>query len=130
MYKRQVYIASNDIKIPTTKDFGVDGKYYPVITTTTGGGPLEAPDVNNAARISVIRPAVDQAADTADVTVSIYDKNTSVSASKTFTVRVPALTQEEINKELELMKQAKEHYFDGIKADNADTNNIISNLKP
>ena len=125
-----VYIASNDIKIPTTKDFGVDGKYYPVITTTTGGGPLEAPDVNNAARISVIRPAVDQAADTADVTVSIYDKNTSVSASKTFKVRVPALTQEEINKELELMKEAKAHYFDGIKAGNTDANNIISDLKP
>ena len=125
-----VYIASNDVKIPTTKDFGVDGKYYPVITTTTGGGPLEAPDVNNAARISVIRPAVGQAAGTADVTVSIYDKNTSVSASKTFKVRVPALTQEEIDKELELMAQAKAHYFDGIKAGNADANNIISDLKP
>lgn len=74
-----VYTASNDIKIPTTRDFGVDGKYYPVITTTTDSDLLEAPDVNNAARISVIRPAVGQAAGTADVTVSIYDKNTSVS---------------------------------------------------
>ncbi len=125
-----VYTASNDIKIPTTKDFGVDGKYYPVITTTTNSDLLEAPDVNNAARISVIRPAVDQAAGTADVTVSIYDKNTSVSASKTFTVHVPALTQNEIDSELRLMEQAKAHYFDGIKAGNADTNNIISDLKP
>ena len=125
-----VYTASNDIKIPTTGDFGVDGKYYPVITTTTDSDLLEAPDVNNAARISVIRPAVDQAAGTADVTVSIYDKNTSVSASKTFKVRVPALTQNEIDSELRLMEQAKAHYFDGIKAGNTDANNIISDLKP
>ena len=125
-----VYTASNDIKIPTTKDFGVDGKYYPVITTTTGGGPLEAPDVNNAARISVIRPAVNQEAKEAEVTVSIYDKNTSVSASKTFKVRVPALTQSEIDSELRLMEQAKAHYFDGIKADNIAANNIVSDLKP
>ena len=125
-----VYTASNDIKIPTTKDFGVDGKYYPVITTTTNGDLLEAPDVNNAARISVIRPAVGQEAKEAEVTVSIYDKNTSVSASKTFKVHVPALTKDEIDKELELMAQAKAHYFDGIKADNADANNIVSDLKP
>ena len=125
-----VYTASNDIKIPTTKDFGVDGKYYPVITTTTNSDLLEAPDVNNAARISVIRPAVDQAAGTADVTVSIYDKNTSVSASKTFKVRVPALTQSEIDSELRLMEQAKAHYFDGIKADNTAANKIVSDLKP
>ena len=86
--------------------------------------------VNNAARISVIRPAVDQEAKEAEVTVSIYDKNTSVSASKTFKVRVPALTKDEIDKELKLIKEAKAHYFDGIKAGNADANNIISDLKP
>ncbi len=125
-----VYIASNDIKIPTTKDFGVDGKYYPVITTTTDSDLLEAPDVNNAARISVIRPAVNQEAKEAEVTVSIYDKNTSVSASKTFTVHVPALTQNEIDSELRLMEQAKAHYFDGIKADNTAANKIVSDLKP
>ena len=125
-----VYTASNDIKIPTTRDFGVDGKYYPVITTTTDSDLLEAPDVNNAARISVIRPAVGQEAKEAEVTVSIYDKNTSVSASKTFKVHVPALTKDEIDKELELMAQAKAHYFDGIKAGNTAANNIVSDLKP
>ena len=123
------YTASNDIKIPTTKDFGVDGKYYPVIITTTDEELLEAPDVNNAARISVIRPAVSQSDREASFTVSIYDKNTSVRVSKTFTVKVPALTQDEIDKEKTLMTAAKEHYFDGIKGDNTSANNILSNLK-
>ena len=123
------YTASNDIKIPTTKDFGVDGKYYPVVITTTDEELLEAPDVNNAARISVIRPAVSQSDREASFTVSIYDKNTSVRVSKTFTVKVPALTQDEIDKEKTLMTAAKEHYFDGIKGDNTSANNILSNLK-
>lgn len=86
--ENDVYTAVNDIQLPTTRDFGVDGKYYPVVITSTDDALLEAPDVNNAARVTVYRPAVGAEAGTAAITVTIYDKNTSVSVSKTFTVQV------------------------------------------
>lgn len=123
------YTAANDIQLPTTRDFGIDGKYYPVVITTTNEELLAPPDVNNAARVAVYRPAVGGGDGTADITVTIYDKNTSVSASKTFTIQVPALTQKEINDELALMEKVKAQYFEGIKGENTSATDITSDLK-
>lgn len=123
------YTSANDIQLPTTRDFGVDGKYYPVVITTSDDELLAAPDVNNAARVAVYRPAVDAEDGTADITVTIYDKNTSVSASKTFTIKVPALTQKEVDDELELMEKVKSQYFEGIKGGNNNASDITMDLK-
>ena len=123
------YTAVNDIKYPATGDFGVDGKYYPVVITSSNNELIASPDVNNAARTTVYRPAVGQSAEQAKVTVTIYDKNTSVSASKEFTVNVPALTQEEIDAEKALMTKVKAVYFDGIKNGNTSADNITSDMK-
>lgn len=123
------YTAVNDIKYPATGDFSVDGKYYPVVITSSNNELIASPDVNNAARTTVYRPAVGQSAEQAKVTVTIYDKNTSVSASKEFTVNVPALTQEEIDAEKALMTEVKDAYFDGIKNGNTSADNITSDMK-
>ena len=128
-YGNGVYTAVNDIKYPTTGDFGVDGKYYPVVITSSNNELIASPDVNNAARTTVYRPAVGQSEGQATITVTIYDKNTSVSASKEFTVNVPALTQEEIDAEKALMTKVKAAYFDGIKNGNTSTDNITSDMK-
>lgn len=126
-----VYTVTNDIQLPTTRDFGVDGKVQPVtITTSDETGTLVVPDGNNAALVTVYRPAPGENAQpvTTEFTVTLYDKDTSVSASKTFTVKVLPLTQEEIDRELALMSKVKAAYFDGIKNANTDEENIRTDL--
>lgn len=52
-----------------------------------------------------------------------------VLAEKTFTVSVQPITQEEIDAELAMMQQVKEHYWDGIKKANSDKNSVTGDLQ-
>lgn len=121
-----VYTVSNDIRIPNTKDFGVDGKYEPVSVVSENDEVLVSPDVNNAARISVIRPMKDPVK--TKFTVSITDNYKNVSASRTFEVLVMPITEDELNAEIALMEKVKASYFDGIKGGNDSKDDITSNL--
>lgn len=121
--------VTNDIKFPTTRDFGIDGKEFPVSITIDNHDVVITPDVNNAARVEVIRPAVGKSAATAKITLSVTDKNTNVSASREYTIEVPALTKSEIDAEKALMAKVKDAYFDGIRGANTDKNDIGSNLR-
>ncbi|MBP8640629.1 MAG: S-layer homology domain-containing protein [Oscillospiraceae bacterium] len=123
-----VYTALNDIKLPTTKDFGVDGKYYPITLKSSDTDVLVTPDVNNAARVYVYRPLPGKTAKTAILTVSLTDKATGISASKEFEISVSPLTQGEIDAEIALMDLAKAHYFDGIKNGNAIADSVTTDL--
>jgi hypothetical protein len=120
----------NDIQFPTTRDFGIDGKETPVIITTDNPNVVITPDVNNAARVEIIRPSVGKESAEATVTLAITQKDTNISASKTFNLSVPALTQNEIDAEKALMTKVKASYFDGIKGSNASADDIDSNLYP
>ena len=128
--ENSVYTAANDIQLPTTRDFDVDGKYYPVTITTSNGAILTAPDVNNAARVEVYRPGPAQEDAEGTITVTLHDRDTSVTASREFKIKVPALTQEEIDGELALMERVKAAYFDGIKGGNDARNNVRTDLSP
>lgn len=123
-----IYTIKHDIKFPTTRDFGVDGKENPIIISSSDEDTIQSPDVNNAARVAVIRPAVGGEAKTVTVTVSIEDSTTSVSASRSFDFKVLPLTNEEIQSEKELMNKVIASYFDGIKGANTEKDNIKSNL--
>ncbi len=109
-----VYLAANDIQFPTTRDFGVDGKNYPITITSSNEDVIVAPDVANAARVSVYRPLAGRSAETVILTVTITDKEKGISASKDFTVEVQPLTQGEIDSALALMTLTKDSYFDGL----------------
>ena len=122
------YIAANDIHFPTTRYFGVDGKYTPVIITSSDPGTIVPPDVNNAARVEVYRPLPGEDARDVTVTVTIKDKETGVAASRDFVITVQPLTQQEIDDELALMAEVKAHYFDGIRNGNTDPEHITGNL--
>lgn len=122
------YIAANDIHFPTTRDFGVDGKYTPVTITSSDAETIVPPDVNNAARVEVYRPLPGEAAKDVTVTVTITDKETGVTVSRDFVVTVQPLTQQEIDAELALMDEVKAHYFDGIRNGNTDPEHITGNL--
>lgn len=120
----------NDIQFPTTRDFGIDGAETPVVITTNNSNTVITPDVNNAARVEIIRPSVGKESAEATVTLAITQKDTNISASKTFNIIVPALTQDEIDAEKALMTKVKASYFDGIKGSNASADDIDSNLYP
>ena len=123
-----VYTATEDIRIPRTRDFGIDGKYCPISVTTSDNDVLEEPGVNNAARIWVYRDLPGGETKLVTMTVTITDKASGVSVSRDFKIKVPALTQEEVDQEIALMEQVKAHYFDGIKANNPDKDHVTTNL--
>ena len=89
---------------------------------------LEEPGVNNAARIWVYRDVPGGETKLVTMTVTITDKASGVSVSRDFQIKVPALTQEEVDKEIALMEHVKAHYFDGIKANNPDKDHVTTNL--
>ncbi len=89
----------------------------------------KAPDVNNAARVEVYRPAVGKEDAKVTVTVTISDKDTNVTASKSFDIVVTALTQEEIDTEKALMTKVIASYFDGIKGKNTYADDISKNMQ-
>lgn len=122
------YIAANDIHFPTTRDFGVDGKYTPVIITSSDADTIVPPGVNNAARAEVYRPLPGENAKDVTVTVTIKDKETGIAVSRDFVIAVQPLTQQEIDDELALMAEVKAHYFDGIRNGNTDPEHITGNL--
>ena len=124
------YLAANDIHFPTTRDFGVDGKYTPVTITSSDADTIVPPDVNNAARAEVYRPLPGEAAKDVTVTVTITDSDSGVAASRDFVIEVQPLTQQEIDAELALMAAVKAHYFDGIRNGNTDAKNILTDLHP
>lgn len=122
------YIAANDIHFPNTRDFGVDGKYTPVIITSSDEDTIVPPGVNNAARVEVYRPLPGEDAKDVTVTVTIKDKETGIAVSRDFVIAVQPLTQQEIDDELALMAEVKAHYFDGIRNGNPDPEHITGNL--
>ena len=124
------YLAANDIHFPTTRDFGVDGKYTPVTITSSDEDTIVPPDVNNAARAEVYRPLPGEAAKDVTVTVTLTDADSGVAALRDFVIEVQPLTQAEIDAELALMAEVKAHYFDGIRNANTDAKNILTDLHP
>lgn len=146
-----VYSVSGDIQFPITGDLnrymldkygeghGFDGKYTPVLITSDNPDVIKAPNVANAARVAVYRPAVGQGEKTVTLTVKILDRpsgegrdyaNLPVLAEKRFTVTVQPLTEAEITNELALMAEVKAHYWDGIKNGNTAARDVTGDLAP
>ncbi len=125
-----VYTVSHDVQLPTTGDFGVDGKDYPITITSDNEAVAQAPGVRNAARVTVLRPGVGRPDGLATVTVTLADRDTALTASRSFTLRVPALTQAEVDGELALMARVRAAYFDGIRGENAARDDVRTDLAP
>lgn len=141
--------VKNDIQFPTTRDLntylmaqygeGFDGKFTPVLLTSDDAFTVREPDVANAARVAVYRPAVGKEAKTVTLTVKILDRPSGegrnyakmpVLAEKRFTVTVQPLTEAEITNELALMAEVKAHYWDGIKNENTAARDVTGDLAP
>lgn len=134
-----VYTTSNDIQFPTTRDLKIDGKYTPVVITSSDPGVIEVPTTPNSARVWVYRPLPGEAAKTVTLTMKILDRPNGpqpgddlstmrVLASKEIKVTVQPLTQAEIDAEIALMAKVKAAYWDGIRNANTDQNNVTTDL--
>lgn len=135
-----VYTTSNDIQFPTTRDLKIDGKYTPVVITSSDPGVIEAPTTPNSARVWVYRPLPGESAKTVTLTMKILDRLNGpqpgddlsamrVLASKEIKVTVQPLTQAEIDAELALMAEVKANYWNGIRNANTDQNNVTTDLR-
>ena len=132
-----VYTTSNDIQFPTTRDLKIDGKYTPVVITSSDPGVIEAPTTPNSARVWVYRPLPGEAAKTVTLTVKILDRpngsgrdyaNLPVLTEKTFRIVVKPLTQAEIDAEIALMERVKDAYWNGIRNANVERDNVTTDL--
>ena len=136
-----VYTTSNDIQFPTTRDLKIDGKYTPVVITSSDPGVIEAPTTPNSARVWVYRPLPGESAKTVTLTMKILDRPNGpqpgddlsamrVLASKEIKVTVQPLTQDEIKAEIALMERVKVkvNYWNGIRNANTDQNNVTTDL--
>ena len=136
-----VYTTSNDIQVPTTRDLKIDGKYTPVVITSSDPGVIEAPTTPNSARVWVYRPLPGEAAKTVTLTVKILDRPNGpqpgddlsamrVLASKEIKVTVQPLTQDEIDAEIALMERVKVkvNYWNGIRNANVERDNVTTDL--
>ncbi|MEI3138769.1 MAG: Ig-like domain-containing protein [Lachnospiraceae bacterium] len=84
---------------------------------------------NDAIKINGYKANVDVFQDN-DVTVNLTVSFTreGVTVTKVFPITIKKLTQEDLDKEVEMMEYAKAHYFDGIKGDNISADQITENL--
>lgn len=121
-------VTSSGIKFPTTRDFKIDGKYYPVSVKSSNPNVIKTFDVNNAARVEVLRPMPGEEPVKVTVTVTITEKATGKLASRDIELTVQPLVNEEIDRELELMELVKAHYFDGIRNANTSPDDIQTDL--
>ena len=135
-----VYTTSNDIQFPTTRDLKIDGKYTPVVITSSDPGVIEAPTTPNSARVWVYRPLPDESAKTVTLTMKILDRPNGpqpgenlgalpVLARRQMEVTVQPLTQDEIDAEIALMERVKVNYWNGIRNANAEEgDNVTTDL--
>ena len=121
-------VTSSGIKFPSTRDFKIDGKYYPVSIKSSTPNVIKTFDVNNAARVEVLRPMPGEEPVKVTVTVTITEKATGKLASRDIELTVQPLVNEEIDRELELMELVKAHYFDGIRNANTSPDDIQTDL--
>ncbi len=117
--------VTTDVQYPLAKNTGVPeyGKYTFTYESLT-------PDVlkDSGYRGDVYRPNIGGEPATATVKVTMKMRDSNLSVSKELSFKVLPLTQEEIDKEIQLMNDVKEHYYDGIKGENTDQNDITADL--
>ncbi|MDT2829786.1 DUF4430 domain-containing protein [Vagococcus carniphilus] len=116
----------NDIGLPNPKGTGVPSSHLYQFSAVSN-----APDVltANGYRLAILRPLPGEPAKKASFTVTMKDRNSTLSANKTFEVMIQPLSQKEIDDEIKLMDAAKANYFNGLnKAGNSDPSNITERL--
>lgn len=115
----------NDIALPTPGSTGVDKYFDYKFTARTDNENIKI----KGYRVSIIRPLPGQEPYEAKIVVNMEHRKNKVAVEKDFKIKVMPLTDEEINRELDLMDKARENYFEGIRGENTCTDKIDKNLR-
>lgn len=119
--------VTGDLSFPNTRDIGIDGSKTPI--TITGSDPAVAvTGSNNNTRVQIYQPLPEEGAKEVELTITLTDKATGVTASATVKATVQPLSAEDLDAELALMEQVKAHYFDGIKGENPSADAVTENM--
>lgn len=115
--------VTGDLRLPVASALQVDGKYYRVSYAAS----TDAVEVNGYAG-NVFRPLPGAADTPVEITVTVTDKaNPEISASKTLSFTVLPLVRSDIDRELDLMEQAKAAYAQAI-LNGQDADRVAENL--
>lgn len=116
-----------DIQLPTSNSGGYPiGEVDPGAISASFSTSDESVLQVNGYRVYVNRPLPGEQARTANLTVTL-SKN-GISRSKTLPLTAAPLTQEELEREAQLMAQAKAHLFDAIRGQNESPDSITKDL--
>ena len=115
---------TGDIALPAPRATGIKDASDYKFTATSDSENISI----NGYRLSVIRPLPGEDPVEASLKVTMEGKNSSLKVSKDFKLRILALTDEEIDREVSLMERAKANYFDAIRGENEKQDEILENL--
>lgn len=112
--------------MPIPRDLGIDGKYYDITVESSDSSVVDI----YGYRTFTYRPLPNSEAKDVTLKVTVTNKeNTNITASKEFDLTVLPLTDEEIDKAVAFMEKAKENFFEFVKNENTDKDQITSDLK-
>ena len=103
--------VNGDIQLLTARATGIEN-YDDYKFIVTSGNP-DVAEIN-AYRANIYRPMPGEAAAEVTLTVTMQHKTKDVSVQKQITLKVLPLTKAELDDALNLMEQAKAHYWDGL----------------
>ncbi len=118
--------VKDDIQLAIPKNLGLDGKYYSFDVESSDTSVMEI----YGYRTYTYRPLPGQ--DSKDVTLNITvtnKENPNIKASTSVKLTVVPLTDKEIDNAINFMENAKNNFFEFIKNENTDKDNIVSDLK-
>lgn len=120
----------HDIQLIIPRNTGIKDYFNYEFKVTSDN---EAVVINNnpiSYRANVYRPLPEEEAVDVNLSVNMRHKEKDITVSKIIPIKVTALSQKEIDDEIQLMKLVKENYFQGIKGDNIKITEITKDLKP
>lgn len=118
--------VKNDIQLLTPRNTGIKDYFNYEFKVTSDNDSV----VINTYRANVYRPLPGEEAKIVNLTVQMRHKEKDITVSKVIPIKVTALSQKEIDDEIQLMELVKENYFQGIKGDNSKSTEITSDLRP
>lgn len=117
--------VKNDIQLAIPRELGIDGKNYNISVESSDTSVMEV----YGYRTFTYRPLPGQKAKKVTLTVTVTNKEIpDIKAVTQVELVVQPLTQEEIENAISFMNKAKTEFFNLIKNENADANNVSTDL--
>ena len=118
--------VKGDVQLATPRKLGLDGKYYSFDVKSSDTSVMEV----YGYRTYTYRPLPGEEAKEVTLNVTVSSKeNPNIKATREIKLKVVPLTDKEINDAITFMNNAKNNFFEFIKNNNANRDNITGDLK-